>query len=134
MQAYWAYQLAEEQLLATLRLSPQSVSAQIEIERLEQKLDGARQEAQLAGRDQSDKINAIALELLDKRSAVSHREAQAMAADENVNNLRYAWLDANAKFTALQEDFAQRIHADPQWQSAKSQLEQARTALASVSQ
>ena len=90
--------------------------------------------AKLAGTDHSAAISAIALELLEKRSAVSHLESLAMAADQNLSTLRYAWIDANAKLAQMQDDFAQRLRSDPQWQSAKIQLEQARTSLASISQ
>jgi hypothetical protein len=127
------YQSGKQGALALLRLSPASVAAQIEIDRLEQKLDDARQESRLAGTDETAKIQTLALELLEKRSAVTHRETQVLAADENLINLRYVWIDSYAKLAALQDAFAQQLHTDPQWRSAKSQFEQARTSLASIS-
>jgi hypothetical protein len=132
-QAYWAYALRKEQALATLHLSPEYAAGRIAIERLEQQLDDAREQARLAGKDHGEQIDAFAHELLTRRSALSQQEAKFVAADRAFNQLRYAWLDSNAKLVAMEEDFAQRLRVDPQWQSAKSQLEQARTALASIS-
>jgi hypothetical protein len=134
LQAFMNYQMGKQGSLAMLRISPTATAAQIEIDRLEKQLDDARQKAKLAGTDHSAAISAIALELLEKRSAVSHLESLAMAADQNLSTLRYAWIDANAKLAQMQDDFAQRLRSDPQWQSAKIQLEQARTSLASISQ
>jgi hypothetical protein len=134
MQALSAYEQARQASLATVQSSSESASAELDIEHLEKQLDDARREAKLAGRDQSPKIEAIALELLEKRSAISHRQTKAFAGDDNLNNLRFTWIDAHAKLAAMESQFAQQLRADPQWRNAKSQLEQAQTSLASISQ
>ena len=133
MRAFIDYQLAKQAVVNTSRLAPEGLKAQIEIERLEQQLDDARQEAKLAGVDHSDKIDAVAIALLQKRSAASRHEAESMATDQKLMKLRYAWLDADANLAALEDTLAEQVHTDPQWRSAKNQLEQARTALASIS-
>lgn len=132
LQAFCTYQVAKADALDTIRASQWGLAAQVRIDRLERQLDDARQEAKLAGRDHSDKTDSLALQLLEERSALSRAEAQAIAADEKVNTLRYSWLDANANLQGMRDSFAQRLHTDPQWRNAKMQLEQARGALASV--
>ncbi len=133
-ETYTTYQLCEAALLESIRSTPASIAAGIEIEKLEAQLASARLEAKFAGRDRTDKIEALAHELLLRRSAVSQREAQALYADPTLTSLRYAWLDANAKLVSIQNAFASRLLADPQWRSAKSTLEQARTSLASAAE
>jgi hypothetical protein len=133
LQAFSAYQVARAEVLYTVRQTPEGAAAQVQIDRLERQLDDARLQAKFAGKDHSDQIDAIALALLNQRSAASRREAEALAADERLAGLRYAWLDADARMAELHDSFAQQLHADPQWKSAKAQLEQARTALASIS-
>ena len=132
LQAFSAYEVATADALDTVRASQAGLAAQVRIDRLESELDEARLEAKLAGRDQSDKTDALALELLDERSALSRAEALAIAADQKVSSLRYAWLDANANLQTMRDGFAQRVCTDPKWRNAKTQLEQARGAIASV--
>ncbi len=134
LQAFSAYQAARAAVIQQVQSSPQGLAANVEIDRLERQLEQARDEAKLAGRDHTDKTDAIAMALLNARSAISQREAKALAADDGVNNLRYAWLDANAALESMRGDLAQRVQSDPQWKSAKAQLEQARVALASASE
>jgi hypothetical protein len=131
-QALSAYQAAKQDARLRLQQSPEGLAAQVEIDRLERQLDEAREQAKLAGRDHSERIDAIAMALLKQRSAVSRREAETVAADERLASLRYAWLDANARLEKLRDDFSQQLHSDPQWKTAKAQLEQARGALASI--
>jgi hypothetical protein len=132
LQAFSAYEVARADALDTVRASQSGLAAQVRIDRLESQLDNARLEAKLAGRDRSDKTDALAMQLLDERSALSRAEAQAIAADQKVSGLRYAWLDANANLQTMRDGFAQRVCTDPKWRNAKTQLEQARGALASV--
>jgi hypothetical protein len=134
LQAFSAYQTAKAAVIQQVQSSPQGLAGSVQIDHLEQQLDQARQEAKLAGKDHSDTTDAIAVELLNARAAISQRETKAVAADEGVNTFRYAWLDANAALEGMRDDLSERILSDPQWKSAKAQLEQARTALASASE
>jgi hypothetical protein len=132
-QALSAYHLAQADALNVVRSSPQGIAAQVEIDRLERQLDEARARANLAGKNHSAEIDALAMELLDKRSAVSRREVAAVAGDDKLATLRYAWLDANAKSQMIRDGFSQQLHSDPQWKNARAQLEQSWGAMASAS-
>jgi len=134
MQAFSAYQTARAAVIQQVQSSPQGLAANVEIDRLERQLNQAREEAKMAGRDHSDKTDAIAMALLNARSALSQQEAEALAADQGVSTLRYAWLDANAALESMRDDLASRLQTDPQWKNAKAQLEQARGALASAAE
>jgi hypothetical protein len=134
LQALSAYQVAQATVIQQVQSTPQSQAVNVEIDRLERQLEQARTEANMAGRDHSDKTDAIVMALLNARASISQREAKALAADDGINSLRYAWLDANAALESMRDDLAGRVQTDPRWKSAKAQLDQVRVALVSASE
>ena len=72
-----------------------------------------------------------ALALFQARCAVSRIESQAIAADENVTNARFALIDANGRVVGLQRAFQESIQSDPAYLDARSRLDAAREQIAS---
>ena len=120
------FEKARSEALETLRQNTEYKSAQIQIWKLQEDLDAARAQGK------TQQVNDIALRLLAERSAVSRSEANALADDETIRQARYAMIDAQAKASALRRGFVESIQSDPQWRSARAQLDQARSHLASL--
>jgi hypothetical protein len=132
-QAYLDYALARQASLEAAHASPEMMTMKIEIEHLEQRLTAARDQARLDGKDQTADVCSLSWALLAQRAKFSRWETDALKADETVQKLYFAFLDANLKVLSIQQDLTQQFTANSEWRSAKAQLEQTQTALASIS-
>jgi hypothetical protein len=103
--------------LAAWHDTTQYKSEQLQIWKLQQQLD--------ANRDQPEKVAELAEQLLRARSAMSQTESNLLGNDEKMKSARYAMLDAQAKTAALRQSFVESIRSDPQWRTARRQLDQA---------
>jgi hypothetical protein len=116
-QARGEFEQSRAAALASWRETTQYKSAQLQIWKLQRELD--------ANRDQLEKVSELAEQLLATRSALSQTESNLLGNDEKMKTARYAMLDAQAKTAALRQSFIESIRSDPQWRTARRQLEQA---------
>jgi hypothetical protein len=111
------FEQTRSQALSVWRQTVAYKSAQLEIWKLQQQLD--------ANRDQPEKVAQLAEQLLRTRCELSQTESYLLSSDEKMKSTRYAMLDAQAKTIALRQNFIESIRSDPQWRTARRQLEQA---------
>jgi hypothetical protein len=127
-QAHDAYHAATSNLTATLKTRPDYIAAVATEKKDEDDLDALRN----TGNATEDQISAAAENTMNARTAVTKLEASATTSDPTI-------VDAKAKLTVAtaaladqrkKEDLA--VSADPDWQTAKKQYDDAKGNLASA--
>ncbi len=127
-EAHDAYHAATSNLTTALKTRPDYVAAVAAEKKAEDDLDALRNTGTASG----DQITAAAENTMNARSAVTKLETSATTSDPTV-------VDAKAKLTAAaaaladqrkKEDLA--VAADPDWQAAKKQYDDAKGNLASA--
>ncbi len=123
--AQTAYDQAMMAVRAQARRAPENAALSIEIEKLESQLSAAQSSAGELSQNSTPEIDQLAATLLAKRSALSARINQSVSQDNQLLQLQYRVIDANAKVYNLQADLPNAIHSDASWRAARAQLDQA---------
>ena len=122
------YQDAVNAALAPARQSAEYKQAAERVLSLERKLAWGYVDDHMTDRQRADTATA----LFKARRDVSAIESQAIAADENVTNARFALIDANGQVIGMQRAFQESIQSDPAFLEARSRLDAAREQIASA--
>ncbi|HEY7086465.1 MAG TPA: hypothetical protein VH518_00170 [Tepidisphaeraceae bacterium] len=108
--------------LSKLHASNEYKAAQLEIWNAQQKLDG----------DDGKHTTELAALLLQRRAALTSLDTDLLENDKTIRQARFKLIDSVAQLSAIRRSFADSIRFNPQWREAHTQLEEARSRLASV--
>lgn len=110
-----------------LQETTQYKAAQIELWKSQQQLEELR-----AGQFYGAVITDAAASVLRKRAVLTAMEAEVLENDEQLRTATYAAIDAEAKVTAMRQSFVETVRNNSRFQTAKSQLDNARARMDSI--